>query len=244
MARKMKASFALRDSVLFNGDLMVEIMHWCPLADQGRIRTVCSAVSELELEVPLDYAAEHQFKQTFPYAHVVLKPDIKGWFNLYMAFKREMGELAPLTFKKNTRLAQAQRSLQIQHTKLFSLVDGMLEMDVLFKNGLLRMIGMNEESELKDSIGACKYNHNLEQCIDVLDDTVETDTVYVTHICERPLSSFHGIVEVFRFLEAKKTGFFTIGFVILPLFNKQYPLECRIPCCQDWSEWDNYIITI
>lgn len=236
---------ALRDSVLFHGDLMVEIMHWCPLADQGRIRTVCSAVSELEIEVPLNYAAEHQFKQKFPYAHEVLHPDIKGWFDLYMCFKKEMDELATLTFKTNTRLAKAQRALQIQHTKLFSLVgEDMLQMNVLFKNGFMRMIGMNEDFELKESIGACKYNHNLEQCIDVLDDTVETDTVYLTHICERPLSSFHGIVEVFRFLETKKTGFFTIGFVILPLFNKQYPLECRIPWCQDWTEWDNYVITI
>lgn len=241
-SRKSRARRALdpRNAVWFNGELMIEIMEWCNFRDLRRTTMVCSAVNKLDFTWLINREAERRFKLTFPYAHWLASnhsnPTIskeKYWIIVFGTFRKDMKSLPTLTFTKNTRLAVAQRSLQVRRNRMFFLIGKRLQLKVLFKNGFLQVIGMHDV--VLDELNRCKYKHNLAQCSDL-----QSLAVYVTHIDRRPLNSFNGIKDVGLFLCVKKLV--SISLLIKP--KNQWPLECRVPWNTDWEGFDNHILIL
>jgi hypothetical protein len=236
-----------REAVLFSEALMIEILGYCMSVDMRQTNLVCKAVSNLDFTWLINLEAERRFKQAFPYAHSLAvkhpNPRIKKetyWIYGYVLFRKEMKKLSPLTFKKNTRLAVARRSSQVQHTKLIFFLGKGLNMKVWFKNGFLQGLGMSWEVNASES-NKFKYDHNAAQWLDVVNKS-GSHPVLVTHIDRRPLSSFHGINEIFCFIESKKSMSFAVGLLAVP--TGQWPLESRIGWHEDWASFNSRVLTI
>jgi hypothetical protein len=226
--RKARKTLELRNEVFFNGDLMGVVMLFCTLSEQRRTKITCSAVHELDFSAAFNYAAGSLFSLQYPLAYEDVPPNSE--FKTLRKWRRAEKLKFWLTYKKNTRAAKKERDSQTQYTKTLTLVGGKLELEVLFKDGLLEIFGMNEEDEtavLPQNIR--HYQHNMVQWLDVLDDCSESEIIFVSHLCGRPLSSFEGIAGVKAFVAALTARtYFTLGVVVLPCDDMQFPNECYI----------------